>query len=301
MKMSGEHRLTVNRIVAGVRSTGVSIQTLLELSPRERIDALGPGQGEIAYDLSRFETSHMAFAHATLDRLIEKGVTAIPLTSSDYPSSLSDALGAHTPPLIFVFGRATTLSEKNAGIVGARRASPAGLHLAEQCATVFAQEGIPVVSGGAAGIDTQAHRSALEQEGSTVVVLAQGLFTQDREGWLLRTTESDQLVVLSEFLPDTPWTSRNAVTRNATISALSRLVCVIDPKRRSGSMHTARAATRMGKKLLVHCRDEDAKLEQELLRDGAESLGNETGDLHDALLAHWHAAPESGTRQKELF
>ena len=92
-----------------------------------------------------------------------------------------------------------------------------------------------------------------------------------------------------------------AASRNATISALSRLVCVIDPKRKSGSMHTAQAATRMGKKLLVRCRDEDAELEQELLRDGAETLDNESGNLSDALLTHWHAAPDGAARQNELF
>ena len=299
--MSGDHRLTVNRIVAAARSAGISIQALLDMPSRERIDTLGPGQGEVAYDLSRFENIHMEYARTTLDHLEKRGVTAIPATSPDYPCALADALGPRTPPLIFVYGQAATLSGSNAGIVGARRASRAGLNLAKQCATVFAQEGIPVVSGGAAGIDTQAHRTALEQGGSTIVVLAQGILTPDRGGWLPRTAEDDRLVVLSEFLPDAPWASRHAVTRNATIGALSRLVCVIDPQRGSGSMHTARAAMRMGRKLLVRCRDRDADLERELLRDGAEPLDNESGDLRDSLLAHWDAAPEGAGQQNELF
>ncbi|MCH7959781.1 MAG: DNA-processing protein DprA [Candidatus Hydrogenedentes bacterium] len=301
IKMSGDHRLTVNRIVAVAQSAGISIQALLELSPHERIDVLGPGQGEVAYDLSRFENSHMEYARTTLDHLKNKGVTAIPVTSPDYPCALADALGPRTPPLLFVLGHAATLSGSNAGIVGARRASRAGLHLADRCATVFAQEGIPVVSGGAAGVDTRAHHTTLKQGSSTIVVLAQGVLTVDRGGWLPRAAENDRLLVLSEFLPDAPWASRRAVTRNATISALSRLVCVIDPQRGSGSMHTARAAMRMGRKLLVRCRDQDADLERELLRDGAELLDDESGDLRDALLAHWDAAPEDAGRQNELF
>ena len=158
-----------------------------------------------------------------------------------------------------------------------------------------------MVSGGAAGIDTQAHHATLKHGGSTIVVLAQGILTADRQGWLPRAAQDNRLVVLSEFLPDAPWASRRAVTRNATIGALSRLVCVIDPQRGSGSLHTARAALRMGKKLLVRCRDQDADLERELLRDGAEPLDDESGDLRDSLLAHWDAAPEGAGRQNELF
>ncbi|HIJ66427.1 MAG TPA: hypothetical protein HPP77_10805, partial [Candidatus Hydrogenedentes bacterium] len=59
-------------------------------------------------------------------------------------------------------------------------------------------------------------------------------------------------VLVSEFPPDAPWETHAAVTRNAVISALARLVCVIEPRKTGGSIRTARIALNQGKSVLVH-------------------------------------------------
>ncbi len=177
----------------------------------------------------------------------ERGIYPLSFQDSRYPAALSAALGNAAPVLLFAQGNPDLLSDDAAGIVGTRRPSEEGLCWAEACARVFAARDIPVISGGARGIDTAAHEAVLHAGGRTVVVLPQGLLTYPVPPRYAAAIEAGRALLLSEFHLGAPWRTHAAVTRNATISALSSLLCVIEPHSLNGSLLTARHCLDQGK------------------------------------------------------
>jgi len=113
---------------------------------------------------------HPEEAIETLDKL---RITAIPISSPDYPEQLRQI---HDPPcVLYIRGelRADDLT-KAIGVVGTRRPSAYGQRLAKELSRDLAQAGVTVVSGMAIGIDSLAHRGALEGGGRTIAVLGCG-------------------------------------------------------------------------------------------------------------------------------
>ena len=91
------------------------------------------------------------------DEMMEKGITAIAETDSEYPEHLKKALNGQCPPVLFVKGNTSLLSTKSVGFCGSRKVSPKGVMITGQCAEQLADHGITVVSGYAAGTDLAAH------------------------------------------------------------------------------------------------------------------------------------------------
>lgn len=201
-----------------------------------------------------------------------------------------------------MFGDLALLARPSAAVVGARDPSERGLSLARACAAFFARERIPVVSGGARGIDAAAHDAALACGGATAVVLPQGLLTYRVPRPLFEAIEEGRAAIVSEFVPDTDWETRAAVTRNATISALSRLVCVIEPKKTGGSIRTARCALAQRKRVLVYCAPDQRSTGRMLKQAGAQDLVDHTGNPDpEYLQTIWRMAPQPVAQQTELF
>lgn len=172
-------------------------------------------------------------------------IRAVARAEDEYPrrfERLSDP-----PPRIFVAGAA--LSERPAvAIVGARRASELGRRMARALARGAAEQGLIVVSGGAIGIDAEAHRGAIEAGGATWIVLPtpitapgprvnRGLFSAALEA-------GGSWIAEREHGP----AHRSAfVTRNRLIAALADVLVVVEAAEPSGTSATARAARRLGK------------------------------------------------------
>ena len=91
----------------------------------------------------------------------------------DYPASLRNIDGS--PPVLYVRGRLTSQDEWAVALVGTRRASVYGREVAQVLATELARQGVTVVSGLALGVDTVAHRAAIEAGGRTLAVLGSGV------------------------------------------------------------------------------------------------------------------------------
>ena len=107
---------------------------------------------------------------------------------------------------------------------------------------------------------------------------------------------------LSEFPPDMGWETHAAVTRNATISAMSRLLCVIEPKKTGGSIRTARCALAQGKLVLVYPAQGFAAVAQTLARAGAlELVGGASPVRLEALPDLWRNATVHLRGQTTLF
>lgn len=225
-------------------------------------------------------------AQALVHRLKAAGIHILCPSCDAYPLRLLEALEEDSPAVLFVRGELEHLQAPALALVGTVSPSRVGVEVVSKCvrflATLPHVSGNPrpaVVSGGARGIDTAAHRSALEEGGSTVVVLPQGLLTYEIPHFLKRGLRDGMAALVSEFPPDAPWETHAAVTRNATISALAKVVCVVEPRRLGGSVQTARAAMAQGKPVFAYCPPGANQIADILRQAGIRSLLTEDGAL----------------------
>ena len=158
-----------------------------------------------------------------------------------------------------------------------------------------------VISGGAQGIDTVAHGTALEAGGATVVVLPQGMLTYGASRALAAAVENGRAVLVSQFLPDAPWTVGAAVARNETIAALSRIVCVIEAGSPGGAAKTGRDAMNQTKPVVVYPGRDPQQTGKALLQAGARPMLGDAGRFDEAYMDAIWAAAAPVVQQGELI
>ncbi|MEM9353164.1 MAG: DNA-processing protein DprA [Planctomycetota bacterium] len=213
--------------------------------------------------------------HVGLDAQLEAanaaGVRMLLEADTGYPALLREI--PDPPGVLFVRGNLESIDQLAVGIVGTRHGSRYGLDQAERFAAGLARAGITVVSGMARGIDTAAHRGALEAGGRTVAVLASGVLRPyPPENADLAERIARQGAVLSEAGPTMPPISGMFPQRNRIISGLSLGVVVIEAAERSGALITARHAGEQNRQLFALPGPVDSRLSRgphRLLRDGA--------------------------------
>jgi DNA processing protein len=165
-----------------------------------------------------------------------------------YPEALRAI--AQAPPALFVRGRAESLGGLCVGVVGTRKPSPAGSAFARRLAREAASLGLAVVSGLARGIDTEAHRGAMEAQGTTVAVLGTGVdVVYPPENGELMAQIAEVGAVVSEQTCGTPARAHVFPRRNRIISGLCDAVVVVEGGARSGALITARWALDQGREV----------------------------------------------------
>jgi DNA processing protein len=294
--------VTAQRILALARARGKRVSELAA-TPLERLaEWLPSGCENFAVPL-RASRRHHARARQLLDDIRRAGGKTFCSGEPGYPTLLTAHLREQAPVVVFCRGDMDLLREPMGGVVGTRMPSARGLRLGRACTAELLDTGATVVSGGADGIDTAAHSLALEANGRTVVVLPQGLLTYRIPEPMQQAVDAGRALILSHFSPLAPWATHAAVTRNATIAALSRLVCVIEPNRTGGSMRTGQCGLEQGKPVfcVINARlPESGRL---LIRAGAQPLADDHDVLRkSALLSAWKSAPAPRpAAQVELF
>ena len=179
---------------------------------------------------------------------MEKHQTRLVTVRDDiYPANLRPLPDA--PPVLFLRGALIPEDKFSIAIVGSRRATSYGLGLAYQFARELAQHGLTIVSGGASGVDTEAHRGALEGGGRTLAFLGCGvdIAYPSNNRKLFAEIANGRGAVLSEFTMEDrpePW---HFPARNRLISGCSLGVLVIESPYNSGSLITAREAGDQGR------------------------------------------------------
>lgn len=167
-----------------------------------------------------------------------------------WPRALED-LGPHAPSALWVRGRVELLTgEPRVSIVGARASSGYGEHIATELAGDLAAGGAVIVSGGAYGIDSTAHRAALGVQGATIAFLAGGVdraYPAGHETLLRQIAEQGALV--SEPPCGTAPTKWRFLARNRLIAAVGQATVVVEAGWRSGSLNTAGHAATLGRPL----------------------------------------------------
>ena len=179
------------------------------------------------------------------------GWTLTPL-DGDYPTRLTEL--EHPPPVLYGLGRQDVLLDPAlVAVVGTRRPTGLGRHLAARVASRLAHVGASVVSGLAVGIDGVAHAATVEAGGSTLGVAGSGLQAPAPEAnrRLVRAILAGRGAIVSELAPDVQATRGTFPRRNRIISVLARATIVVEAPARSGALITARLALEQGRPVLA--------------------------------------------------
>jgi DNA processing protein len=167
-----------------------------------------------------------------------------------YPPLLKQIPDA--PLLLYVRGDVKVLSQYAVAVVGSRRPSAYGSSVAHRLAHDLAQRQLVVVSGLARGVDSAAHRGALEAKGKTIAVLGSGIdVIYPRENKKLADEIAKSGAVISEFPLGTGPTPENFPIRNRIISGLALGVVVVEAAEYSGSLITARLALEQNREVFA--------------------------------------------------
>lgn len=171
------------------------------------------------------------------------------LLDEKLPVRLSDL--ANPPKALFIRGELPR--GPAVAIVGTRSPTPEGRTFARRLAADLASAGVAILSGGALGIDTEAHRGALQARGTTVVVAPAGFakaYPPENEALFARVVaRGGAYVALVE--DDVSATRAAFFARNACLVALAWAVVVVQAGVRSGARNAAREARRLGRPLLA--------------------------------------------------
>ncbi|MGI6216790.1 MAG: DNA-processing protein DprA [Coriobacteriales bacterium] len=170
--------------------------------------------------------------------------------SESYPQMLREI--ENPPEKIMGIGNEGALLPGLA-IVGARKATPYGLTCAERFASMAAQMGICVISGGAIGCDQASHKGALKEGGATVVVMGSGAdvaYPKHGKPLFDKVVDSGGAII-SELPWGTPPLRWAFVKRNRIIAGLAKAVLIVEAGLPSGTFTTADFAIGFGREVLV--------------------------------------------------
>jgi DNA processing protein len=167
-----------------------------------------------------------------------------------WPQSVDDL---EVPPIaLIVKGDTSILSHRALAIVGTRNPTPYGIRIAGDFAAGFVDRDWQIISGGAYGVDTAAHRGALVAEGRTIAVIASGVDIQYPAGNSRLFAEiCENGAIVSEVMPGVIAMPHRFLTRNRLIAALSVSTLVVEAAFRSGSLRTARDAAELMKPVMA--------------------------------------------------
>lgn len=184
------------------------------------------------------------------EKLRQTGTDLIPIYDARYPAALKHIFDP--PAVLYARGRVELLQTISLAVVGTRRPSPYGSAVADKLSTGLAAAGLTITSGLARGIDTSAHRAALEAGGNTIAVFGSGIdHVYPSENRRLAEDIGNRGLLLTEFPMGTPGYPQNFPVRNRIISGLSVGVLLIEGAQYSGSAITARLAMEQGREVFA--------------------------------------------------
>lgn len=187
---------------------------------------------------------------AEMAKIEKVGARLLTLADDDYPALLKKIPDA--PTVLYVRGQLVPADDHALSIVGTRRATSYGRDAAYHFAKQLAAQGITIISGLAHGVDSAAHRGALDGGGRTLAVLGCGI---DRIYPADNQKLADDILrhgaIISEFPVGTPPDGRNFPRRNRIISGLALGVLVVEAPEKSGALITTTTAAEQGREVFA--------------------------------------------------
>lgn len=176
--------------------------------------------------------------------------------AGEYPAKLREA--DHPIKLLYYQGAWDLVDSPSVAVVGTRSPTEQGQRRAQQLTRQLVEDDFTVVSGLAAGIDTVAHKTAIERGGRTIAVLGTpitSVFPKENE-WLQRVIARDFLVIsqvpILRYSRQTWHANRSFFpARNVTMSALTSATIIVEAGETSGTLIQARHAIKQKRKLFI--------------------------------------------------
>jgi DNA processing protein len=229
-----------NRLAGAIEEEGSALTLLLQLDE--------------AADDRLFEIDEQKI---TLDQLEDKvhawaaeGISLVTVLDEAYPMNLR--MVHDRPPVLFVRGQLQEGDERSIAVVGTRKATDRGIEQARQIVREAVQAGYVVVSGLAAGIDTAAHKGALDSGGRTLAVIGTGLREVfPKENAELQSQLGRETAVVSQFWPGQGARRWTFPQRNAVMSGFARATVVVEAGNTSGARMQARFALEHGRPVFL--------------------------------------------------
>lgn len=187
-----------------------------------------------------------------LEKTLKENIKIITIQDKNYPQLLKEI---KNPPFVVYCQGLMENSNSGLAVVGTRKMTAYGKQAAYEISKNIASSGLSIISGLALGIDTVAHRAAMETGGKTIAVLGSGMDKKSlypKENYnLAQKIISSGGAILSEYPPNSPARSYNFPLRNRIISGLALGVIIIESQERGGSLITAKYALEQNKKLFA--------------------------------------------------
>lgn len=169
-----------------------------------------------------------------VEKWARSGLWVVSRSDSDYPARYKTHLKEKAPPLLFGAGERSLMAGGGLAIVGSRNVDAEGEAFAQDVAAWCARGGVPVVSGGARGVDQIAMRSALDAGGTVVGVLADSLLRRSVSRESRRALADGRLLLISPYHPEAGFSVGNAMGRNKLIYGLAEYGLVVSAESGKG-------------------------------------------------------------------
>lgn len=235
------------RLWKKIKGLSLPLRALFESDTEELKNyGLSDVSENILFKVKKYSNSN--FAEREYEKCTKTGVDVITCENAEYPKSLFDLKDA--PLLLYVKGKTKTLRNRAFGVVGTRHCSSYGASVAKHIGAVASRFNMAVVSGGAAGIDSSAHKGSCENGGVTIAVFGNGVdvtFPAANAELFSKICENGAL--LSEFPMGTKGEPWRFPKRNRLVAALSDRLVIAEAPEKSGAMITAKIALELGREV----------------------------------------------------
>ncbi|MFZ6033279.1 MULTISPECIES: DNA-processing protein DprA [Melioribacter] len=209
-----------------------------EKSELMRIDGISNKIAERIINAPKRIDSYESKVASELNLMHKLNGKVVTYWDEEYPELLRNI---YYPPLIlYIAGNFDSSDKYGVAIVGTRKPTNYGIQQAEKFASELVKKGIIIISGLARGIDSYAHRAAINSGGRTIAVIGSGVdVIYPPENARLFKQITEQGAIVSEFEPGTKPDAQNFPRRNRIISGLSLGVLIIETRQNGGAMQTA--------------------------------------------------------------
>jgi predicted Rossmann fold nucleotide-binding protein DprA/Smf involved in DNA uptake len=204
-----------------------------DLLQHEKLDLAAVGSG-----IERNRLKSLLGRGVQLGFVVEEwqrnGIWIISRSDGDYPARYKKHLKDKAPPLLFGVGDRSLLKGGGIAIVGSRNVDSDGEDFTCKAAEACAYNSMPVISGGARGVDQIAMTAALDSGGITVGILAENLLKKSLDRNARKAISDGQLLLISPYHPNARFTVGTAMGRNKLIYAMADYGLVVSAEHKKG-------------------------------------------------------------------
>ncbi|MFH0702890.1 MAG: DNA-processing protein DprA [bacterium] len=236
------------KLIQNLKNKGVSLVDLIKaIDNNESFGSIKESLNEEIYNALKSNKN-------SIDKYIEilksKNIKIVNRFDENYPAKLIKRLEDKTPLILFALGNYDLINDTSVGFCGSRDASQKGLEAIEAIIGSISDR-LVYTSGYAKGVDIKVHKESLEKGFKTIIVLPEGILNFKVKKEIKNIFNWDNILVLSEFMPDSKWSVANAMQRNSIIVALSNVMILIEAKEYGGSFNAGQKALELGVPLYI--------------------------------------------------